>query len=151
MSNLIVCDIDRCLAVPVNAPEFIEGTIFDHKTFKEAIPHFPLDTTMSGLLEALRDSGRDIVFLTARREDMHKGTSEWLSRVGWGGHLLVMRPMEDISNDPTCKIRLYREVIKPIYGRASLIIDDKPEVIDHFHHLELVPGIVWRQQYEGLR
>lgn len=147
MKSLIICDIDKCLAVPVNAPEFVEGTIFDHDAFGAAIPNFPLDTTMSSLLEALRDSGRDIVFLTARREDMHRQTREWLSRYGWGSHLLVMRPMWDVSRDPVCKIRQYREVIKPIYGDAGLIIDDKADIIDHFHHLEGVPGIIWRQQH----
>jgi hypothetical protein len=91
------------------------------------------------LVDTLRESGAQIIFISGRDGSCHDETSEWLAKyVGdWTREaLLLMREEKDSRRDSIVKEEIYRNEIERKYN-VWFVLDDRDQVVEMWRSLGL--------------
>lgn len=121
----VVFDLDGTLAKIEHRRHFVEGEKKDWDSFFESCdrdePNWPvIDTAM-----AIRHSGHRVEIWSGRSDVVLVKTRQWLTGVGLGTAVLIMRNQGDRTVDWKLKQSWVRQ-----YGRPDLVFDDRKSVVD---------------------
>jgi predicted kinase len=127
--NMVLVDIDGTLARMVGRSPFEWDRVGEDEPISEVID----------LVNTLRDSGAEIVFLSGRDGCCYDQTRAWLElHVGkWTREAyLHMRAPDDMRKDSVVKEEIYRAKIEPFYN-VWFVLDDRDQVVEMWRLLGL--------------
>lgn len=88
-----------------------------------------LNVPVSTMVEAMRDSGVEIIFMSGRSDEFREVTEEWLDMHGFGDHELHMRAHGDQRKDSIVKHELFWNEVADRYNVIGAV-DDRNQVVD---------------------
>jgi hypothetical protein len=88
------------------------------------------------VVQAIRDSGASLIFLSGRSDVCRDATLRWLTKYVGSFDALYMRGRRDRRKDDLVKSDLY-EVVYAALGTPALVIDDRNIVCDLWRSLNL--------------
>lgn len=92
------------------------------------------DYVVAELLDVLRRSRYNIIFVTGRNESCRQDTLKWLDENGIGHSGLFMRKDSDIRKDSLVKEEMFLESINPKYN-VLCVFDDRNQVVEMWREL----------------
>jgi phosphoglycolate phosphatase-like HAD superfamily hydrolase len=84
------------------------------------------------ILNALADSGLEVVLMTGRPERWRGITMDWLLRHGVQAQELIMRPDDDYRRSPELKVGLAEDRFGEDLRDLVLVVDDREDVLEAF-------------------
>lgn len=96
-----------------------------------------LNGTIQKILLSFQLAGYEVIFLSGRDDEFRPQTSAWLTKHGWWGHQLFMRPQGDRRNDAIVKHELFDTHIREQYN-VLCVLDDRDRVVKRWRELGLI-------------
>lgn len=125
----VLCDLDGTIADISHRLPFVKQEPKDWKTFFSLIPNDKVRLDVKARLDAYREEGYEIIFISARPETHKELTIEWLQNNGLSfGWTLIMRRKDDHRVDSEVKQSML-ETYFPDKTLIHAVIDDRPSVI----------------------
>lgn len=123
----VIVDVDGTVALMSGRSPYDESRVHEDR------PNVPVVDTV----KALRDSGMEIVFMSARTEGCWDATFDWLyEHVGPEFRGPFMRKIGDMRKDSVVKAELFDEEVRD-YFNVRLVLDDRDQVVSLWRSLGL--------------
>ena len=125
-------DLDGTLSLCEHRLHFISGEKRDWKSFYKASVDDEVNWPVYWVLNALYHSGRKIVIISGRSDEVRKETLDWLSDHGIVCAGLYMRPDGDYTPDDQLKKRLMEDAQQEMgFTKDDVIVifDDRDKVV----------------------
>lgn len=136
----IIVDLDGTLCDTSHRQHHVEKTPKNWIAFYEALIHDKPNDWCERLIDSMRKTGIEIIFVSGRPDNYRELTEGWLHDWGFSlasdPHPLFMRKSGDFRKDSIVKTEIYREQIKPNFD-VVFCIDDRQQVVDAWRELGL--------------
>lgn len=135
--KFILCDLDGTLCDINHRLQYAKGETKDWDKFFAGVPDDSLrEDVWKEVCDASAEHQARVIFVSARPERCRKDTEEWFTKMGVGGHyLLLMRPDHDKREDSLVKREMYDKYLKNL--DIVKVFDDRPRVIRMWRDLGL--------------
>jgi alkanesulfonate monooxygenase SsuD/methylene tetrahydromethanopterin reductase-like flavin-dependent oxidoreductase (luciferase family) len=143
MKDVIICDLDGTLALDEHrAEKYLRQEPKDWDSYFAACgedePNHPIIALLSSM-----EAGYTVWILSGRSEAVREQTEEWLDKYGIYYDHLVMRPVDDRTQDTELKIKWANE--RKLKERTLFVIEDRQRVVDSWRAagytcLQVAPG-----------
>jgi predicted secreted acid phosphatase len=136
----IIVDLDGTLCNTDHRQHFMQTNPKNWKSFYNALPMDKPHEWCVQLIDAMRMSCVDIIFVSGRPDTYREVTEGWLH--DWGLSLaiapypLFMRKALDYRKDSVVKEEIYRTHIEPSYD-VLFCVDDRQQVVDMWRSIGL--------------
>ena len=132
----ILCDLDGTLCdISHRFPLFQAGK---QKEFEAEVLNDSSDKMVGSFLNFARFRGYEIVFLSARSEDLRNVTQAWLAEhfPGFERFPVFLKGRKDFRADDQIKREIYNTEVKPRYD-VALVLEDRSSVVSMWRELGL--------------
>lgn len=136
-NKAIIVDLDGTLCDVEHRIHHVKGPKKNWRAFNESIIHDTLYEWCYELIEAMRNRGYAILFVTGRSEDYRGHTTGWLARHNVHFDHLYMRGVRDFREDSDVKEDLYRDFILEHFN-VLFVVDDRKSVVERWRKMGLV-------------
>ena len=148
MKNIVVVDIDGTIAKVGDRLKYLRKEPKDYDSFFKGCGNDKPIVEVITLVQALADSGKEIVFCTGRNEVCREETLKWLKRFFTESLvakcLLLMRGQKDYRHDAKVKPELLQKAAIPLHA-ILLILEDRKSVVKKWREF----GVVCLQVADG--
>lgn len=133
----ILVDLDGTLADIEHRVYHVTKSPPDWKSFYQGIDQDRLWPWCFELIQAMRASGYEVLFVTGREEYTRANSQEWLDRHHLNDIKLLMRGKGDTREDAMVKKDIFLQGIDPLY-EVLFVVDDRRSVVEMWREMGLV-------------
>ena len=137
MNKGIIIDLDGTLTDVSHRVHHVQKEPKDKKSFNSLIGGDGLNSWCYELLEAMRERGYKIIFITGRPDKYRKETVDWLEQKQIVYDELYMRPRHAGVPDSLVKKKIYEEFIRDRM-EIAFVVEDRLSVVRMWRKIGLV-------------